>query len=563
MKPSTAWILLATCVVLLHCLALCEAKGKPFVPRAYDKPLRRADGEATSTADEAPAEGALDGPPLPNATNSMTRRFFAPTRQSVAGRYVFYFWKGCDAHSEEVEAFVTRLIQDLGLPEISIPIIGGNESDSNEPGLYWVTMGTRKGLVLQLPPGSNKGQEAIDIIGEYDIVEYIEQCQSYRLSVVQNDAPWGLDRIDQRSGSLNDRFEYEATGSGVDIYIMDTGIRLSHTEFGGRAQFGANTVGGTNDDCNGHGTHVAGIAGGQTFGVAKGATLVSVKVLNCNGAGDTATILNGLNWILTNHNPSRPSIASLSLGGEASQTVDIAVGNLITAGITVVVAAGNEDEDACNFSPARVSNAITVGATTASDKRASYSNYGTCLDVFAPGSSIVSAWITSNTATAVISGTSMATPFASGVVAQFLEENADATPAQASSALVDSATTNRLSGIGSGSPNRLLFTPITLGPITDYSCVEPVCETHEGSLTEAGSVVPSESDYVYEPDEQYYYVNQEDAASGYHRGILQPANPEDADSLDFDMALLMWREDANAWQTVAIAANDGPYESIT
>ena len=290
-------------------------------------------------------------------------------------------------------------------------------------------------------------------------VAIIEPDQVITLSATQSPVTWGLDRIDQRNLPLSNSFTYNNTGAGVTAYIIDTGIRFSHNEFGGRAVTGYDAVdGGSADDCNGHGTHVAGTVGGSTYGVAKGVTLVGVRVLNCSGSGTNSGVIAGVNWVTSNHAAGAPAVANMSLGGSVSSALDTAVNNAINDGVTFAIAAGNSNRNACNYSPARVANAITVGATTSSDARASYSNYGSCLDLFAPGSSITSAWYTSNTATNTISGTSMATPHVAGVAALYLQSNASASPATVRNAIVNNATTGKVTSAGSGSPNRLLFT---------------------------------------------------------------------------------------------------------
>ncbi|MFW6690915.1 S8 family peptidase [Streptomyces sp. MAR4 CNX-425] len=292
-------------------------------------------------------------------------------------------------------------------------------------------------------------------------VAYVEQDAVVTTAATQADATWGLDRIDQRDLPLSTTYTYDTTAPDVTAYIIDTGIRTGHDEFGGRASVGTDTVGdGRNgQDCNGHGTHVAGTVGGSTYGVAKEADLVAVRVLNCNGSGSTAGVVDGIDWVTANANG--PSVANMSLGGGASATLDDAVERSIDAGVTYAVAAGNGNifgwpQDACGYSPARVPGALTVGATDDTDRRASWSNYGTCLDLFAPGVNITSSWSGSDTDTNTISGTSMATPHTAGVAALYLQQHPAATPAQVGRAVVDNTTPGKVQDPRSGSPNRLL-----------------------------------------------------------------------------------------------------------
>jgi hypothetical protein len=270
-------------------------------------------------------------------------------------------------------------------------------------------------------------------------VAFIEKDGIVRTTAIQTNPVWGLDRIDQKSVPLNNSYTYNVTGAGVKVYVIDTGILATHDEFGGRVISGYSPIsGGSTVDCNGHGTHVAGTIGGSTYGVAKGVTLVPVRVLDCGGSGFTSDVVRGLNWVISQHTPNAKSVISMSLGGGASSTLDTAINAAINAGITVVVAAGNDSLSACNYSPARVPNAITVGATDSNDALATFSNTGTCVDISAPGVSVTSAWINvnnpTNSATASISGTSMATPHVSGAVALELEGGYK-TPAQIQSAL--------------------------------------------------------------------------------------------------------------------------------
>ncbi len=273
-------------------------------------------------------------------------------------------------------------------------------------------------------------------------------------------ASWGLDRIDQRTLPLNSQISTSENGFGITAYIIDTGIRADHNEFGGRATIGFDAIGdGQNtNDCNGHGTHVAGTVGGATYGVAPQVSLVAVRVLDCLGEGFTSGVIGGIDWATANHAPGVPAVANMSLGGSYSPALNTATQNAITDGISFAVAAGNESADACYSSPASTPNAITVAATESNDARAYYSNWGSCIDIFAPGSSITSAWNTSSTATNTISGTSMAAPHVAGAAALILSGSPSSTPAQVATALTAASTTGVVTDPGTDSVNRLLFT---------------------------------------------------------------------------------------------------------
>lgn len=286
-------------------------------------------------------------------------------------------------------------------------------------------------------------------------VKFIEEDTVVSLDATQTNPPWGLDRIDQRNLPLNATYNFNWTGAGVRVYVIDTGIRTTHTQFGGRASNVFDAFGGSGADCNGHGTHVAGTVGGSTYGVAKSSLPRGVRVLNCSGSGSNSGVIAGVDWVRNNH--VAPAVANMSLGGGISSALDTAVNNLSNAGVAIAVAAGNSNANACNSSPARAANAITVGSTTTTDARSSFSNFGTCLDIFAPGSGILSAWFSSNTATATLSGTSMASPHVAGVAALYKQANPSASSATIRNAIVNNATTNVVTNAGTGSPNRLLY----------------------------------------------------------------------------------------------------------
>ncbi|MDB5972420.1 MAG: family peptidase [Hydrocarboniphaga sp.] len=327
-----------------------------------------------------------------------------------------------------------------------------------------------KGFAVRLP------EIAAQSLAANRLVERIEQDQMMDLVDTQTGAGYNLDRTDQHPLPLSGTYSYPSNaGSGVNVYVIDTGLRSTHTDFSGRVgnghNFAPNTNGGllcsllgvncpvpdpnNTSDCNGHGTHVSGTAVGTTYGIAKRSLIHPVRVFSCSGSTATSTIVAGVDWVVANR--TLPAVANMSLGGAASTTLDDAVSSLINSGVTVVVAAGNDNADACNSSPARLPAAITVGATTSTDARASYSNYGTCLDLFAPGDQIVSASYQSDTGSATLSGTSMASPLVAGVVARYLTTTPGATPAQVAAAITAAATSSVVTNPGTGSPNRLAY----------------------------------------------------------------------------------------------------------
>ncbi len=355
---------------------------------------------------------------------------YAPSRP-IPGRYIVVFKTG--ATNPAIEA--VNLVRGAG----------GQ--------LHYSYGSALKGFAASLPAAALQG------LRNNPLVEYIEQDKTVSLhqSVSpQDQVTWGLDRIDQADRPLDTQYNFTSTGAGVHAFILDTGIRPDHVEFTGRLAAGYTAIadGYGTKDCNGHGTHVAGTVGGTTWGVAKGVTLIPVRVLDCNGSGTFSGVIAGIDWMA--NSTLRPAVANMSLGGEVSAALDAAVASATAKGVTMVVAAGNSNADACNASPAREPTAITVGATTAADARASYSNYGACVDIFAPGSSIQSAWNNTATAYDIISGTSMAAPHVAGVAALTLARDPTASPAAVASTLKSGATANRITAIGTGSPNLLL-----------------------------------------------------------------------------------------------------------
>ena len=390
------------------------------------------------------------------------------------------------------ESYIVVLNEDVlpaplddvaGLVTTLVATYGGNITHIYEHALI--------GFAAELTPS-----QVTDLLADPRI-GLIEKDQIMGISATQNNATWGLDRIDQRNLPLDSQYSYDNDGAGAHVYIIDTGIRNSHQEFTGRIGTGFNAVatggggflglfsandvkanflfgggdgfgglfggggGGGNDtpateDCNGHGTHVASTAAGTTWGVAKKATVHAVRVLDCGGSGLNSDVIEGVDWVTGNH--QKPAVANMSLGGGASSALDQAVRNSIAAGVSYAVAAGNDNVDACGGSPNRVAEAVTVGSTESDDDRSSFSNHGTCVDIFAPGTSIRAASHSNDTGSKNLSGTSMASPHVAGAAALILSENPGATPAQVMSELTNSATPNVLSNIRTGSPNLLLYT---------------------------------------------------------------------------------------------------------
>ncbi|HVK21590.1 MAG TPA: S8 family serine peptidase [Actinokineospora sp.] len=313
-------------------------------------------------------------------------------------------------------------------------------------------------------------------------VSFVEQDRAVKMLTDQLNPPsWGVDRVDQRDLPLNQKYTYSTGASNVTAYIIDTGINYNHTDFGGRATFGfdAFSDGQNGKDCQGHGTHVAGTVGGATYGLAKEVKLKAVRVLNCQGGGSITTETAGVDWVTAN--AVLPAVANMSLytgtANEPSSVLDTAVKNSIAKGVTYVVAAGNFNDDSCKYSPQRVRETINVGNSTNTDARASTSSYGVCTDLYAPGSSIVSASYSNNSGSATMSGTSMASPHVAGAAALYLAGNTSATPAQVHQAIIDAATPNKVTNPGTGTPNRLLYVGGGTTPPGSVSVTNPGNQT--------------------------------------------------------------------------------------
>lgn len=358
---------------------------------------------------------------------------FAPLRtakERIAGRYI------------------VGLKDDVDVDMIADRLQGIFRSGKLQARIFKRIRHVMKGLTVEL------NEKALELVRSLDFVDFVEEDGIVRSQALGS---WGLDRINQRDLPLDDSYSPSTDGSGVSVYVIDTGIIPTHVDFGGRATAAYDAIGGDGTDCNGHGTHCAGTVGSDTYGVAKNARLYGVRVLSCLGSGSFSGIIDGMDWVAVN--AQFPAVASMSLGGGASLSVDLAVRNLVQAGVTVSVASGNSNADACNYSPARARDAISVGATDSSDSRASFSNYGSCVDIFAPGVDITSTWIgRSNTATSTISGTSMACPHVSGVAALILGQNPSLQPDEVMAQLLADATSGRISNKGILSPNLLLYT---------------------------------------------------------------------------------------------------------
>ena len=342
------------------------------------------------------------------------------------------------------------------------------------------------GAIADMPPAKAA------LLRKSSKILWVEEDKGVATQTTVSPTPsWGLDRIDQRTNIATNSYSFATNGAGVSVYVIDTGIYTSHSQFTGRTRIGYDAFGGNGLDCNGHGTHVAGTVAGSTYGVAPAASLISIRVLDCSGAGSVSGVTAGIDWAITDH-VSGPAVINMSLGAGKSASLESAVDRAYNDGITVVSAAGNSNVDACTTSPGgNKASGLTVGATTITDARASYSNFGACLDMFAPGSGIVSAGISSTTSSATMSGTSMAAPHVAGLAARYLSAATSSSPAQVMTALINATTSNVVTSPGTLSPNKLAYGDPSTVPSSPGTTAAPGSTTlPPGTGTEATPSVP-------------------------------------------------------------------------
>ncbi|MDO4246234.1 MAG: S8 family peptidase [Deinococcus sp.] len=488
----------------------------------------------TQPAQPQPNQSAADLP-QPQVISPIRGHALAPVRgtdnrDAIAGQYIVVFSEGATTGSLSAQNVAGQALSSLSAPAL-IRALGLDPQGISVQNIY--------SQALQGFSGRLSAQN-LQTLRADKRVKYIEQDQTMYATGTQSNPTWGIDRVDQRSLPLDKRYTY-GSASNVKAYILDTGININHVDFGGRATWGTNTTGdGRNVDCDGHGTHVAGTVGSATWGVAKDVRLIAVKVLNCSGSGSNSGIIAGMDWVLGNG--TGPKVVNMSLGPQTrstSQAIDDAVAKLYNNNVTVVVAAGNSNDNASYYSPARAPQAITVGATTSTDARSSFSNYGTPLDIFAPGSSITSALNTNNTGTDVMSGTSMASPHVAGAVALILGANPSYSTSQVTSALLNNATTGKVTDT-KGSVNRLLYTGAAGGTTTPPST--GTTTTYSGSVSSgASSYKPGSSGFSY--------------SGGTLKATLSAAS-----GTDFDLYLQKYN--GSSWVDVAASESAGSSESI-
>ncbi|SEU13996.1 Serine protease, subtilisin family [Stigmatella erecta] len=445
LKPSWKHLMLTSGLTVL------SACGAPSADAT--EPQGQAEDAALTAGTPSAREGA-------SALAALTAGKFLRSSDAIPGQYIVVL-KGTSLRTAQI----SQVAQTLALPQRAT-----------------VTRTYAHALNGFVAQTTEEGARAIAAQPE---VEYVVEDGHVHTTATQSGATWGLDRIDQINLPLNGTYSYGPTGAGVNVYIIDTGIETSHSQFGGRASgdYTAVADGNGTNDCNGHGTHVAGTVGGATWGVAKAARLHGVRVLGCNGSGSISGVIAGVDWVTANR--IKPAVANMSLGGSPNPALDTAVSNSIASGVTYVIAAGNSYIDACYPSPARVPEAITVGASDSTDSTASFSNWGPCLDVFAPGVAITSAYLGGGSAT--LDGTSMAAPHVAGVAALYLESNRAATPATVATAIVLNAPANKVRNTINGSTTRLL-----------YSNPPPACGTlGSGQALAPGQILPACSGRAY------------------------------------------------------------------